>query len=134
LESFHYVIKVLCHTQNFCWQGYFEDYKIRMCFLLLTHSPNVFNFIMGSNILHKKRHMCLCIGSFEWMLLILIFNVFNGSKGSKFVIMVKNKCVHLTTVLVLMQKMIILFIIWVMFGFNIDIQSQKLHLKYSFGI
>jgi hypothetical protein len=33
-----------------------------------------------------------------------------------------------------MQKIIIFIIIWVMFGHNIDIQSQKLHLKSSFGI
>jgi hypothetical protein len=33
-----------------------------------------------------------------------------------------------------MQKKLIFTIIWVMFGLNIDIQSKKLHLKYSFGI
>jgi hypothetical protein len=31
-------------------------------------------------------------------------------------------------------KKIIFIIIWVMFGLNINIQSQKLHLKYSFDI
>jgi hypothetical protein len=38
---------------------------------------------------------CICIESFEQMLLILIQNVFNGSKGSKFVFMIQNKNVHL---------------------------------------
>jgi len=38
---------------------------------------------------------CICIESFEWLLLILILNVLNGKKGSKFVIMVKNKSVNL---------------------------------------
>jgi hypothetical protein len=33
-----------------------------------------------------------------------------------------------------MQKKIIIIIIWVMFGLNINIQSYKLHLKYSFDI
>jgi hypothetical protein len=33
-----------------------------------------------------------------------------------------------------MQKSIIFIIIWVMFGFNIDFQSQKLHIKYNFDI
>jgi hypothetical protein len=37
---------------------------------------------------------CICIESFEWMLFILIMKVFNGSKGSKSVIVVKNKIVH----------------------------------------
>ncbi len=41
---------------------------------------------------------CTCIESFEWMLLILILNVLNGSKGSKFVIMVLKKSVHLTII------------------------------------
>jgi len=31
-------------------------------------------------------------------------------------------------------KNIVFIIIWVMFGLNINIQSQKLHLKYSFHI
>jgi hypothetical protein len=53
LESFK------CHTQNTCWYGSFKDYKIWTCFLLFKRSPNVLNFIMGSNILHKKGHMCL---------------------------------------------------------------------------
>jgi len=74
-----------------------------MCFLLLKPSPNVFKFIMGSNILHKRAtcvyiFKCICIESFEQMLLILILNVINGLKGSKFVIMVKNKSVHLTII------------------------------------
>jgi len=33
-----------------------------------------------------------------------------------------------------MQKNIVFIIIWVMFGLNIYIQSQKLHLKYNFDI
>jgi hypothetical protein len=33
-----------------------------------------------------------------------------------------------------MQMFYIIIMIWVMFGHNIDIQSYKLHLKYSFGI
>jgi len=57
LESFHYVIKVLCHTQNTCWQGPFKDFKIWMCFLLLKPSSNVLKFFMGFNILHKKGKM-----------------------------------------------------------------------------
>ncbi len=35
------------------------------------------------------------VESFEWLLLILILNVLNGKKGSKFVVMVKNKSVNL---------------------------------------
>jgi hypothetical protein len=34
---------------------------------------------------------CVCIESFQWALLILILNILNGSKGSKFVIMVIKK-------------------------------------------
>jgi hypothetical protein len=32
------------------------------------------------------------------------------------------------------HAIIIIIIIWVMFGLNIDIQSQKLNLKYNFDI
>jgi hypothetical protein len=59
LESLHYVIQVFCHTQNTCWQGPFKDSKIWMCFLLFKPSSNVLKFIVGSNVLHKKGHMCL---------------------------------------------------------------------------
>jgi hypothetical protein len=38
---------------------------------------------------------CICIESFEWMLLISILNVLYGLKGSKFVTMVKNRSVYL---------------------------------------
>jgi hypothetical protein len=33
--------------------------KFEHVFLLLKPSSNVLKFIMGSNILHKKGHMCL---------------------------------------------------------------------------
>jgi hypothetical protein len=38
---------------------------------------------------------CICIESFEWLLLILILNVLNGKRGSKFVIMIFKKGVNL---------------------------------------
>jgi hypothetical protein len=41
---------------------------------------------------------CTCIESFELMLLILILNTLKWLKGSKFVIMVQNKNVHLTII------------------------------------
>jgi hypothetical protein len=59
LKSFHYVIRILCHTQNTCWMAFFKGLKVWMCFLLLKcFPPNVFKFIMGFNILNKKGHMC----------------------------------------------------------------------------
>jgi hypothetical protein len=38
---------------------------------------------------------CTCTKSFQWMLLILIQNVFNGQKSSNIVIMVENKTIPL---------------------------------------
>jgi len=64
----------------------------------------IFPILLWALIYFIRRATCVyifkftCIESFEWMLLIMIMNVFNGSKGSKFVIMVKNKNVHLTII------------------------------------
>jgi hypothetical protein len=63
--------------------GLFKDSKIWMCILLLNCSPNVFEFIMGFNILHRRAtcvyiFKCICIESLERMLLILILYVLNG--------------------------------------------------------
>jgi hypothetical protein len=71
-----------------------------MCFRLFKLSPNAFKFIVNFNTLHKKGHMCLSFKVhiywiMHWMLLIMILNVINDYNISNFVIMVKNKVVHL---------------------------------------
>jgi hypothetical protein len=53
-------------------------------------------FIKGPHVFIIFK--CICIECFERILLILILNKINGLKGSKFVIMVKNKNVHLTII------------------------------------
>jgi hypothetical protein len=53
------------------------------------------------------------------MLLILILNIFNGKKSSKFVIMVKNKIIDLIYNLGPHVKKIVFIIIWIMVGLNI---------------
>jgi len=66
--------------------------------------PNVhqmFSILSWALIYFIRRATCVyifkftCIESFERMLLILILNVFNGLKCSNFVIIVKNKSIHL---------------------------------------
>jgi hypothetical protein len=67
-----------------------------MCFRLFKLSPNAFKFIVNFNTLHKKGQFKVHIyWIMYWMLLIMILNVINDYNISNFVIMVKNKVVHL---------------------------------------
>jgi hypothetical protein len=63
------------------------------------------------------------------MLLIMILDVINDYNISNFVIMVKNKVVHLIIMLDLMLKRFIIIMIWVIFFLNINIKSKNIYLK-----
>jgi hypothetical protein len=73
LESFHYVIRVLCHTQTLV------NMVLLTCFLLLICSILLWAityFIRKTTCVHIFK--CTCIESLEWMLLILILNIHDG--------------------------------------------------------
>jgi len=82
LESFHYVIRVHCHTQsvdrvllsilNFERAFYYSNVH-QMCSNLLWA---LIYFIRRATCVYIIK--CICIKSFEHMLLILILNVLNG--------------------------------------------------------
>jgi hypothetical protein len=92
LESFQYVIKVLCHTQNVD-MVLLRTLKFERAFCY-SNVHQMFSNLLWALIYFIRRPTCvyilkcICIKSFEQMLLILILNVLNGKKGSKFVIMV----------------------------------------------
>ncbi len=65
----------------FCYSNIHQTFSILLWDLIY--------FIRRTTCVYISK--CKCIESFEPILLILILNVLNGSKGSKFVIMVKNK-------------------------------------------
>jgi hypothetical protein len=59
----------------------------------------------------------------------MILDVINDYNISNFVIMVKNKVVHLIIMLDLMLKRFIIIMIWVIFFLNINIKSKNIYLK-----
>jgi hypothetical protein len=134
LESFHYVIKILCHTQSverilkFERVFYYSNIRQMLSNLLWA----LIYFIRRATRVYIFK--CICIESFEYMLLILILNVLNNKKRFKICNHgLKQKCTFDYN-LGLHAIFNFFVIIWVMIGFNIDIRSQKLHLKYNFGI
>jgi hypothetical protein len=96
LESFvihkTLVDKVLLRTikfeHDFCYSNVHQMFSILLWVLIY--------FVRRATCVYIFK--CICIESFERMLLILILNVLSGSKGSKFIIMVLTKSVHLTII------------------------------------
>jgi hypothetical protein len=74
------------------------------CVFCYSNFHQMFSNLLWALIYFIRRATCVyifkctCIESFEWMLLILILNILNGQKSSKFVIMVKNKIICLTII------------------------------------
>jgi len=69
-----------------------------MCFSLLKFLLNVFKFIVGFNILHKKGYMCCSFYVYKCMYKNAInfdLNVFNDYNCSKIVIFNEIKIVYL---------------------------------------
>jgi hypothetical protein len=79
------LLRTIKFEHDFCYSNVHQMFSILSWALIY--------FIRRATCVYILK--CICIESFERMLLILILNVLNGSKGSKFIIMVKNKSVHL---------------------------------------
>jgi hypothetical protein len=79
------LLKTIKFERVFCYSNVHQMFSILLWALIY--------FIRKATCVYIFK--CICIESFEQMLLILILIVFYGLKGSKFVIMVKNKSVYL---------------------------------------